>query len=117
MGRVRVMTPGDRGKVLKLRPLRLGACPDYEPAFEELDEGGWLWVLEELSFVWREAQFEASLAYSHWHRMRDRTSYSIYRAAQDRADAAQDALSIRHAAEHTGEAVTVTRDLSTATRA
>jgi len=52
-----------------------------------------MWVLEELTFAWRDAQVEASLAYCHWRRMGDRTAYAIYRAAQDRADAAQDALS------------------------
>ena len=61
------------------------------------DDDG-LWILEELSFVWREAQREASLAYCHWRRRRDRVAYARYRAAQDRADAAQDALSARHAA-------------------
>jgi hypothetical protein len=67
--------------------------------FDELEQGG-LWVREEHTFAWREARLEASLAYSHWCRMRDRTAYSIYRAAQDRADAAQDALSLRHGAIH-----------------
>jgi hypothetical protein len=51
-----------------------------------------LWVLDELAFTWREAQKEAVSAYCHWRRVRDRTTYAIYRAAQDRADAAQDAL-------------------------
>jgi hypothetical protein len=87
------------------RALRLDAYPDYEEAFEELEQDGWLWVREELSHSWREARLEASLAYSHWCRIRDRTAYSIYRAAQDRADAAQDELSRRHAAEQASEAV------------
>jgi hypothetical protein len=51
-----------------------------------------LWVLDELAFTWREAQKEAVSAYCHWRRVRDRITYAIYRAAQDRADAAQDAL-------------------------
>jgi hypothetical protein len=71
----------------------------------QLDHGGWLWVREELRSAWADARLEASLAYSHWCRMRDHTAYSIYRAAQDRADAAQDALSLRHAAQHTTEAL------------
>jgi hypothetical protein len=53
------------------------------------------WVFHELAFTWREAQLEAATAYCHWRRARDRTAYAIYRAAQDRADAAQDALSDR----------------------
>jgi hypothetical protein len=88
------MTPSEGRKAVELQPLRLDAYLGYEEAFEDLDERGWLWVLEELSFAWREAQAEATLAYRYWCRMRDRTSYSIYRAAQDRADAAQDALSM-----------------------
>jgi hypothetical protein len=50
-------------------------------------------MLEELSFVRREAQAEANAAYEHW-RLQPRSSegYAVYRAAQDRADAAQDEL-------------------------
>ena len=88
------MTPSERPKVVELRPLRLDEDPGYGEAIEQVGEGGWLWVLEELIFVWQEAQSEATRAYRHWCRMRDRTSYSVYRAAQDRADAAQDALSV-----------------------
>ena len=49
-------------------------------------------MLEELSFVRREAQAEADLAYQDWLRLRSRDAYAVYRAAQDRADAAQDDL-------------------------
>jgi hypothetical protein len=56
-------------------------------------------VLEELTFSWRRAQVEATLAYCHWRRAGDRTAYAAYRAAQDRADAAQDALSDHSRAE------------------
>lgn len=49
-------------------------------------------ILEELSFVRREAQAEAELAYEDWRDQPSRTSYAVYRAAQDRADAAQDDL-------------------------
>jgi hypothetical protein len=97
---VTMQTPNRR-----CRALRLDAHPAYEEALEELEQGGWLWVCEAVRLAWRDARMEASLAYSHWCRMRDRTAYSIYRAAQDRADAAQDALSLRHAAERASEAV------------
>jgi hypothetical protein len=50
-------------------------------------------VLEELTFSWRRAQTEATAAYDEWRRARNHETYAIYRAAQDRADAAQDALS------------------------
>jgi hypothetical protein len=62
-------------------------------------------VLEELTAAWRRAQVEASLAYCHWRRSRDRTAYAIYRAAQDRADAAQDALSDHCRAERLKQAM------------
>jgi hypothetical protein len=51
-------------------------------------------MLEELSFVRREAQAEADLAYEDWRFVRSRDAYAVYRAAQDRADAAQDDLAL-----------------------
>jgi acyl-CoA reductase-like NAD-dependent aldehyde dehydrogenase len=49
-------------------------------------------MLEEFSFVRREAQAEADLAYEHWRAQPSKETYAVYRAAQDRADAAQDDL-------------------------
>jgi hypothetical protein len=49
-------------------------------------------MLEELSFVRREAQAEADLAYADWRSLPSCDAYAVYRAAQDRADAAQDDL-------------------------
>jgi hypothetical protein len=49
-------------------------------------------MLEELSFVRREAQAEANAAYDDWRLGHDDEAYTVYRAAQDRADAAQDEL-------------------------
>jgi hypothetical protein len=49
-------------------------------------------LLEEFSFVRREAQAEADQAYHHWHAQPSKDTYAVYRAAQDRADAAQDDL-------------------------
>jgi hypothetical protein len=51
-------------------------------------------LLEELSFVRREAQAEANLAYSDWRGRPCRDRWTVYVAAQDRADAAQDALAL-----------------------
>ena len=62
-------------------------------------------VLEDLTFAWRRAQVDATLAYCHWRRTRERTSYAIYRAAQERADAAQDALSDHCRAERLRKAL------------
>ena len=49
-------------------------------------------MFEELAFVRREAQAEAELAYDDWRRRACADAYFVYRASQDRADAAQDAL-------------------------
>ena len=50
-----------------------------------------------LMMTWREAMDDARAAYAHWRSTKDLESYALYRAAADRADAAQDALSARHA--------------------
>lgn len=42
--------------------------------------------------AWREARDEAAEAYGAWRASRTRAAYAAYRAAQDREDAAQDAL-------------------------
>lgn len=49
-------------------------------------------LLEEYCFVRREAQAEADLAYADWRALACGERYAVYRAAQDRADAAQDDL-------------------------
>ncbi len=49
-------------------------------------------LLEELSFIRREAQAEANLAYFDWRQRPGRDTWVVFLAAQDRADAAQDAL-------------------------
>jgi hypothetical protein len=42
--------------------------------------------------AWSDAHEEAESAYVAWRRSGDRYDYAVYRAAQDREDAAQDAL-------------------------
>jgi hypothetical protein len=42
--------------------------------------------------AWYRAHAEAELAYDQWSDHPGREAYAVYRAAQDRADAAQDAL-------------------------
>jgi hypothetical protein len=49
-------------------------------------------LLEELRYARREAQAEANLAYEDWVARPGSEGYLVYRAAQDRADAAQDQL-------------------------
>jgi hypothetical protein len=48
--------------------------------------------VEELGFVRREAQREADEAYADWLSRARTEAFVVYRAAQDRADAAQDDL-------------------------
>ncbi len=42
--------------------------------------------------AWRDAHEDAAAAYRAWLRAPTRVAYATYRAAQDREDAAQDAL-------------------------
>jgi hypothetical protein len=44
--------------------------------------------------VWSDAHVDAEDALAHWRRDRGREAYAAYRAAQDREDAAQDALAV-----------------------
>ncbi len=48
---------------------------------------------DQLYAVWAVARAEANLAYDAWVQSPGADTYAIYRAAEDRADAAQDALS------------------------
>jgi hypothetical protein len=56
------------------------------------------WPVYELRYVRREAQAEAQLEYEAWGQLPGRDGYAVYRAAQDRADAAQVQLAalVRH---------------------
>jgi hypothetical protein len=46
-------------------------------------------------WTWRRAQADAREAYEHWRRSGGPNAYASYRAAQDRADSAQDELALR----------------------
>ena len=50
------------------------------------------WLRDELALSWRSAQDDAVAAYQVWCRYPGPGGYARYRAAQDRADQAQDAL-------------------------
>lgn len=65
----------DPGELVLARPVS-GKASVYD----------WIW------YAWDEAQLEAECAYEAWHVTGTHESYAVYRAAQDRADAAQDAL-------------------------
>ncbi len=52
---------------------------------------------DELFAIWSAAQAEANLAFDAWGLVPGVDAYAAFRAAEDRADAAQDALS-RHRA-------------------
>ena len=55
-------------------------------AFDELLDG------DPLRCAWAAAEADAALAYDAWLQRRDGRAFAIYRAAADRAAAAQDAL-------------------------
>jgi hypothetical protein len=50
---------------------------------------------DELLLAWREARDEANGALSEWRLRRTVEAFAAFRAAEDRADAAQDALAAR----------------------
>jgi hypothetical protein len=50
------------------------------------------WLRDELALSWRAAQDEAVALYREWCQSPGPTAYARYRAAQDRADQAQDVL-------------------------
>jgi acyl-CoA reductase-like NAD-dependent aldehyde dehydrogenase len=50
------------------------------------------WMASELRFVRLAAQVEADQAYQDWRQHPGARAYAAYRAAQDRADAAQEHL-------------------------
>jgi hypothetical protein len=52
--------------------------------------GGESWSAER--DAWRDAHEEAGEAYRRWRELGTRAGYAVYRAAQDREDAAQEAL-------------------------
>ena len=47
---------------------------------------------DELFTIWSAARAEANLAYEAWCDLPGADAYSVYRAAEDRADAAEQAL-------------------------
>jgi hypothetical protein len=51
-------------------------------------------VWNELYDAWSDAHEEAEDAYRAWRARADGSAYAAYRAAQDREDAAQDALAL-----------------------
>jgi hypothetical protein len=49
---------------------------------------------DELYTIWGAARAEANLAYEAWCEAPGADSYAVYRAAEDRADAAEQALAM-----------------------
>ncbi len=62
------------------RELVLRRAPDHGPEWNALYD------------AWSDAHEEAEGAYIAWRASGDRDDYAVYRAAQDREDAAQDTL-------------------------
>jgi hypothetical protein len=52
-------------------------------------------VLDQPVWTWRRAQAHAREAYEHWRSHGGAAAFAAYRAAQDRADSAQDELAVR----------------------
>jgi hypothetical protein len=50
-------------------------------------------MYEELFVLWSAARAEANIAYDHWCAAPGADAYAVYRAAEDRADAAEAQLS------------------------
>jgi hypothetical protein len=49
---------------------------------------------DELFVLWSAARAEANIAYDAWCEEPGRRAYAVYRAAEDRADAAETALAV-----------------------
>jgi hypothetical protein len=49
-------------------------------------------IHDEVFTIWSAARAEANLAYQAWCDLRGSDAYAVYRAAEDRADAAEQAL-------------------------
>lgn len=70
-----------------MNDLRLSASgPGTSPPMRSLTH-------DELFVLWSAARAEANIAYDAWCDAPGRLSYAVYRAAEDRADAAEIALS------------------------
>jgi hypothetical protein len=63
-----------------------------EPVHVTARQADVAWFRDELASAWRAAESEAWLAYEAWRRSPGSIEYAVYRAAQDRADQAQDVL-------------------------
>ena len=59
----------------------------------------------ELQTVWSAARAEANLAYDAWRTTGGDDAYATYRAAEDRADAAEDALAAACVASPAGDSL------------
>ena len=69
-------------QVADTRELVLRRAADHGPLWNELYD------------AWSDAHEEAEDAYREWRAAGDAAAYAAYRAAQDREDAAQDALAL-----------------------
>ena len=73
-----------------LGPLGYSAPTDEGPGPWPVTSWGWMHL--ELADAWRAAQDEATSAYEQWRGTPGAIPFAVYRASQDRADKAQDAL-------------------------
>jgi|NGEPerStandDraft_8_1074529.scaffolds.fasta_scaffold69628_2 hypothetical protein len=67
----------------------LGGVEDTrELVLRPIEEQDVDWLVDELHIAWVGAADEAQDAYDHWRERPGRDAYLVYRAAEDRADAA-----------------------------
>jgi hypothetical protein len=90
----------------ELRQLLEHVDDTREIVLRESDAPAENWRLDELRVVWSAARAEANLAYEAWRGRGGAEAYAVYRAAEDRADAAEDTLAIASTASETVTSVT-----------
>lgn len=62
-------------------------------------------LLSELFVAWSAARAEANMALDAWELRPGAEAYAVYRAAEDRADAAEDALALATASQRRPRAI------------
>jgi hypothetical protein len=68
----------------------LGLAP--QPGIAPVGPSRQICTRDERFTIWSAARAEANIAYEAWGRSPSPDTYAVYRAAEDRADAAEDAL-------------------------
>ena len=91
--------PGNRNPVSRVHTVKSMSTAELRALLDEVPDTRELVLRRGPAFdavydAWSDAHEEAEFAYEAWIRSGDRGAYAVYRAAQDREDAAQDALAV-----------------------